>query len=327
MQRIYTLLAHTFAILTNLGMAHAGWECISPIPEPAAGFMAGAVKGKLIIAGGTNWRDDTKHWLDSVWRFDPATNEWSTGPTLPHPVAYAGFASDGNRLYFAGGADGKLARKEVYALDDQFKLFHIADLPQPVVFNAASLADGTLSLFGGTHDPDDWSKGSNQLFRVNLASGDTKTLVELKQFEHALGIPAVIRSKNGLISFTGAWVDGEAEAHNSDIVYRYYTATNTWRALKSYPEAVRGVFGVLLDEHHAYLAGGYGSDTEGFIAKAFLYDLRTDLYTPSKPLPLAINTTLVNCGEFIYLLGGEDKKRHRSAMCFRIHIRELMGKP
>lgn len=79
--------------------AHAVWEKLPPLPAPAAGFMAASVNGKIIIAGGTNWRDGVKRWLDSVWLFDPATGEWQIGPALPHPVAYAAFAGDDPSLF------------------------------------------------------------------------------------------------------------------------------------------------------------------------------------------------------------------------------------
>ena len=305
-------------------LALADWESLPPLPEPAAGFMAGMVKGKIIVAGGTNWRDGTKRWLDTVWVFDPATSQWSHGPKLPHSLAYAGCASDGTRLYFAGGADGRQGRKEVHALDAGLKLTHIADLPQPVVFGGACLCDGKLCVFGGTPDPDDWSKGGNQLQRVNLAAGTTTALASLKQFDHAIGIPVVIAAKNSLLTFTGAWTDAEAQAHNAAAAFQHDLTTDTWRTLAPYPEAIRGVAGIMLDEQHVYLAGGYGTDAEGFIARAYLYDLRTNQYTPAKPLPLAINTTLVKGGEFIYLLGGEDQMKHRSAACYRIRVSELL---
>src|SRR3569623_1444004 len=56
------------------------WERTAPLPEPASGFVAGAVKGKILVAGGTNWPGGVKHWMDSVWLFAPATNQWQAGP-------------------------------------------------------------------------------------------------------------------------------------------------------------------------------------------------------------------------------------------------------
>jgi N-acetylneuraminic acid mutarotase len=33
----------------------------------------------------------------------------------------------------------------------------------------------------------------------------------------------------------------------------------------------------------------------------------------------------VKCGDRIYLLGGEDQKKHRTAACFRIRVSELLS--
>lgn len=313
-------------LVSSLTMTHAAtWEKLPPLPEPAAGFVAGCVNGRIIVAGGTNWRDGVKRWLDTVWLFDPSTHQWTVGPKLPHSVAYAAFASDGKRLYFAGGADGKQGRKEIYTLDDQFKLTHLGDLPQPVVYGACALRDGQLHVFGGTPDPDDWSKGSNQLNAINLTTGSTTTLAALKDLPNPIGIPAVTAIGSQLYTFTGAWVDASLQGHNVAAAFQYDASSNTWKPLAAYPKAIRGVFNVPLDEHHIYLAGGYGTDAEGFVAKAWIYDLRTNQYTPATPLPYSVNTTFVKCGDHIHMLGGEDQKKHRSDACWRIRVSDLLA--
>jgi len=35
------------------------------------GYGSGFLDGKLILAGGTHWRDDKKLWLDEVVAYDP----------------------------------------------------------------------------------------------------------------------------------------------------------------------------------------------------------------------------------------------------------------
>lgn len=313
-------------LISTLTVTHAAtWEAVPPLPEPAAGFAAGSVNGKIIVTGGTNWRDGQKRWLDTVWLFAPETNEWTLGPKLPHSVAYSAFASDGTRLCFAGGADGKQGRKEIYALDGNLQLHQLGDLPTPVVFAGGAMSQGRLFIFGGMTDPDDWSTGSNQLIEVDVSEGCAANLGSLKPLQHPLGIPALIASASGIHSFTGAWVDESKTAHNAADAFTHSIADKSWQKIAAYPEAIRGVFGVQLDEHRLYLAGGYGDAAEGFVAKAWIHDLRTNRYTPAAPLPLKVNTTLVRCGEFIYLLGGEDQMKHRSAACWRIRIQDLLG--
>lgn len=313
------------ALILMTTLAQAQWESLPPLPEPAGGFAAGCVNGKIIVTGGTNWRDGTKRWLDTVWQFDPATAQWTHGPSLPHPLAYGAFASDGARLYIAGGADGKQGRREVYALDADMKLKHLADLPQPLAFAAAVVDQGRLQVFGGTPDPDDWSKVTTNLVQVDLAAGTAAAGAALKGLSHGLGLPAMTSVSGGWLTFTGAWFDAEKQVHNSDAAFAYDSKSAAWKKLAAYPISSRGAVAVLLDDDHVYLAGGYGSDEQGFLTQAYIYEIKADRYVPAKPQPFAATSCLVKCGDHIYLLGGEDQKKHRTAACFRIRVSELLS--
>ncbi|MEQ2007726.1 MAG: hypothetical protein ABMA26_13100 [Limisphaerales bacterium] len=288
--------------------------------------MAGCVGGRIIVVGGTNWREDRKRWLDTAWVYDPSTKQWAAGPALPHPLAYAAFASDGARLYMAGGADGKRARREAYSIDASLKLTHIGDLPRPVVFAGGAVLGGSLAVFGGTPDPDDWSKVTADLHSVSLASGASSPRKPLAGLPHGVGIPAVAAAGGGMFTFTGAWLDPETQqVRNIAAASAFDFAGNSWRPVAPYPKPVRGVSAVSLDDNHIYLAGGHGADAEGFLSTAFIYNAATDRHTPALPLPLAGMTCLVKCGEHVYALGGEDRKKHRSDACFRIRAAVLLG--
>ena len=79
----------------------------------------------------------------------------------------------------------------------------------------------------------------------------------------------------------------------------------------------------MLDPRRIYLAGGYVSDEVGFTPDAFIFDPEKPAYHPATPLPYAGMVTLVRSGEWVYCLGGEDRKRHRSAAVHRIRAAEL----
>jgi len=311
-----SILHGTFAI--------AQWETVAPLPEGNGGFLAGCVGGKIIVAGGTNWSNDVKHWLDKVWIYDPAANQWSAGPSLPHSLAYAAFASDGTHLYFAGGADGKKARDEVYVLGTDLKLREIGRLPHPIAFASGAPHDGKFHVLGGTPDMDDWTKATADSQVVSTQSGKISTLSPLNALGHGFGIPAVVTLDDKMFVFTGAWqATSNSEALNIAEGFSYDFAKGQWHAIRSYPKAVRGLAAVALDEHRVYLAGGYGTDAEGFLSEAFIYHTDTDRYTPAPPIPSSNCTTLVQCGGWVYVLGGEDKKKHRTAQCFRVSVQAL----
>lgn len=304
--------------------SHADWEPIAPLPEPNGGCMAGSVAGKIIVAGGTNWKDGTKQWLDKVHVYDPATNRWSPGPALPHPIAYAAFASDGTKLYIAGGADGTQGRREVYALDAELRLKKVGELAAPVVFAGGAVSGGRLCLVGGTPGPDDWSKAVSDLYTFDLHTGTAGVAVPIAGLNHGLGIPAVAVAGGRLFSFTGAWLDGASnEVRNMAETFVHDFAKGSWNAAAPSPQAVRGLAAVTLDDNQIYLAGGYGTDAEGFLNKAFVYDVQAGRHVPAKALPFTAATCLVLCDGFVYALGGEDEKKHRTAQCWRIRTAEL----
>lgn len=301
--------------------ALAGWEAMAPLPQPAAGFVAGEIDQKVIVAGGTNWPDGTKHWLDTIWAYDPATNVWSEGPRLPHPLAYAAFATSNDRLYFVGGADGKQARREIYSLDAALKVTHHGNLRQPLAFASGAMLNGQMHIVGGTPDPDDWSRVLPQHLVVTISDANAS---EASPLDQALGLPAMASAANRLFLFTGAFFDAQQQVHNLDLARSW---SQSWQSLASYPVAARGVTAVALSETRLYLAGGYGTDAQGFLADAWLYDLPHDRYLPAVKLPIAATLALVRFGDHVYALGGEDQKKHRTAACFRIPVTELLAMP
>src|SRR5437016_922700 len=107
MTRRYFAALPILAMLTTLELARgAGWERLPPLPEPNGGFVCGAVGGNIVIAGGTNWKDDTKHWLDRIRVFEPRKNAWRDGGRLAAPLAYAASGRTKDGLWFAGGSSG-----------------------------------------------------------------------------------------------------------------------------------------------------------------------------------------------------------------------------
>jgi hypothetical protein len=63
---------------------------------------------------------------------------------------------------------------------------------------------------------------------------------------------------------------------------------------------------------------------EEFTAEAFIYDTAADQYTVAPPLPYRAMASLVKSGDWIYCLGGEDRKKHRTDAAFRIQWKELL---
>ena len=72
------------------------------MPGPAAltEVAAAAHGGRIWVAGGL---DAAGQAVDRVSIFDPSTDTWAAGPTLPEPVHHSALVSDGDALWLIGG--------------------------------------------------------------------------------------------------------------------------------------------------------------------------------------------------------------------------------
>lgn len=317
------------SIMTTLACATSlladTWKSIAPLPEPNAGFAAGWVNGKLVIAGGTNWAEGVKRWLEKTWIYDHGANQWTAGPDLPRPLAYGAGASDGQQLWIAGGADGRQVCNEVLVLTEDGGWKHVGTMNHNVAFAGGAFVEGSLWIYGGTPDPDDWKQVTTALSSVSM-NGKSSAEPPLRREGAGIGLPAVVGLSGKLYAFTGAWIPAEnGQVQNSMEAVAYDVASKSWAKATPYPVSARGVAAVALDDRHVYLAGGYGPDEVGFLDTAWIYDVRTQQYGKALPLPIKALTCLVK-GEDgqVYALGGEDQKKHRSAACFRIPVAALL---
>src|SRR5690348_14334522 len=92
------------------------WKEMAEMQRPVAGYMAGVSEGKLVIAGGSFWQGNQKHWTAMVQIFNPGANVWREGPSLPAPRSDAACATLGNDLYILGGGSGTDALSDALVL-------------------------------------------------------------------------------------------------------------------------------------------------------------------------------------------------------------------
>jgi N-acetylneuraminic acid mutarotase len=82
------------------------WSQMAPIPTPVMGYASAVLDNKIyIISGGHNGGPDYKP-INQVQIFDPETNQWTNGTSIPTGVAYSG----------ACATQGLLAPKRIYVI-------------------------------------------------------------------------------------------------------------------------------------------------------------------------------------------------------------------
>jgi N-acetylneuraminic acid mutarotase len=330
----FSLPLLAFAAMTLLGIAPVlRWKLGRDLPVPKGGYGSGFLNGKLILAGGTHWKDGEKLWMDETIAYDPRADRWESLPPLPKPLAYAASASDGIAFYFLGGAGPDTSERKSYPLkleNGRYLWEPFTELPMDRCYARAVILNGQLLVIGGTTNLADLSTASTSVLAVSLsdARATWKTLNPMPGEGRAVFAAAVCAGK--LFVFGGCTADTKGNVRNLSSACQYDPSLNRWSQLKDVPVPTRGWGASAADDRYVYLFGGYsisesrdsGPAQEGqFENRVYRYDTVQGDYEEATPMPHASSDISFHYfdGAF-YGGGGEPKMKARSPWIF-------IGKP
>lgn len=295
----------------------AGWERRAPLPVANGGFVAAALGRRIVIAGGTTWDGDTKRWLDHIWSYDPVTDRWSEAGRLSAALAYPASAQIGETLWWTGGSSGDMTHRSLWTLGGDLNPRLVSRLSEGFVYAAAAPVGLELHVIGGTDDQAALDRVSNRFRSIDLKTGRS---IELPPYpEKGLTTATAVAVDGRVLVFGGAsWDSTSRTVVNHAAAHAYDPRTRRWSALPPLPRPNRGLTAISLGPRRLYLAGGYEGDDAGFVAGGLIFDPVNPGYRPATPLPYAGMVTLVKLDGWVYCLGGEDRKRHRSDAVHRI---------
>jgi N-acetylneuraminic acid mutarotase len=128
------------------------------MPKATAAGITGVIKDKLYVlpgyCEGANFPDprycDTEV-IQQLFRYDPATNTWSTLPAAPHAHWFGAGGVINNKLYAAGGmGEGRLPGADLDVYDPVTnKWTTLAPLPAKASFLAGAVVRNRLYASGG----------------------------------------------------------------------------------------------------------------------------------------------------------------------------------
>jgi N-acetylneuraminic acid mutarotase len=324
--RALRALAATILLPLTMPTNAATWEPLAPLPEPSGGCICGVLDGNIVIAGGTNWTDGAKHWLDRTWVFEPLKNTWRGAGRLPAPLAYAVFGHTAAGLWFAGGSSGAETHAALFLLDRSLAPKAVAAIEPHFVYAAGAVLDSRLIVVGGARDQSHLETATSACFALDLRTGKAVAIASLPVPGLVIGSAAACGGR--LYVFCGArWDAAAGNVANMAGAFVWSPSDDRWTALRPYPFAGRGQMAVTLDDRYVYIAGGYRDDPEGFTDAAFLFDTKAETFHPAPPLPYRAMVSLVVVGDNLYCIGGEDAKKHRTDAVFRIPTKEIIAAP
>ncbi len=174
----------------------ATWSRLANLPVALEGAAVAAYQGKVWVAGGiSNDAERTK--LTSTYVYDPATNVWAEGPSLPQPTSHAALVATSWGLYFIAGYVQNGGTSDVLLLNSTNTAWDIQSIPLPGTRVAGAAAfDGARIVFaGGTRA--DGSSG-DEVWAFN-----TSTWTELGKLRHGRQKLSAVSDGDGTVWFMG----------------------------------------------------------------------------------------------------------------------------
>ena len=275
------------------------WQPTTLPPFGVAEGQRVSLNGKLYVFGGFDSTYRCCRPTDRTFVFDPVAATWQ--PLAPLPpmngtgyggVTHAGFATDGQDVYFAGGYTSNdkhtaqtFGTSEVWrynvAGNDYTRL---PDLPEARSAGQLAYYNGSLYYFGGSNDRRKADVGT--LFILDLKAGATvwREGAPMPNPRNHLGAAVL----NGKIYAIAGQHDHDNKLTTQNDVDVYDPKTDTWQQVASLPLAVsHNANSSFVMGGRIIVVGGEVDHLKG-VNNIFAYSPETDSWTELTPLPLAM---------------------------------------
>ncbi|HOX39174.1 MAG TPA: hypothetical protein PL033_14410 [Candidatus Brocadiia bacterium] len=305
---------------------HIEWRYGPQLKESRGSHSVAAVNGIIWAAGGTNWVSGNKLWLDSVEILDVESAEWLPGPQMPRRRAggHAFPTSDGFAIF--GGCEGDAALAsgvELAFRHGKAVWTQTVNLPSPRVYGSATCVSGKYFIAGGTSDPAGLSPSPDSFITYDPGMTE-KGWTALEPMPQPCVNACAVGIAEKVYIFGGCVPDKDKGVINLDRAACYDPASMKWEAIAPAPFPCRGWTAIAWRNRYAILMGGYAGlgAGDGFTNRVIVFDTVTRSYRDSAPMPMANFTESVLAGKTIYLIGGEDAKKHRTPTTMIGEIRD-----
>jgi len=224
----------------------------------------GVIDGKLYVPGGWNYPDSGLP-TNTLFVYDPATNQWSTGAPMPQQVLYGS----------AGGATGVIGGKlYVTTPENGYSGYY----PYLHVYDPATNAWSQLASSPNVHDLPAFGVIGSKFYVAGGGDANGTPSDKLDVYDPATNtwttkasMPAVLRGSagavmNGKLYAIGGYVTGAY--YNT--VYVYDPSADTWTTETSMPTARYGAAGGVINGV-IYVAGGSNSTGTLATVEAFTF--------------------------------------------------------
>ncbi len=294
------MISIAVGMLMLLMSGSINWRLCAPIALPRAGYAAGAVGHRLIIAGGSYWTPVGKKRTPSTDAFDPKCRCWLRMASMPEAISDSASVVVDGKLYVLGGADNTGSVSDVYLFDGKdWTRRDDLRLPEPRMSGAAVANDHHIYIAGGISAAGNYSSGLRSVWSIDPrhSEGGWKRLADCPCATRMSMGAAVLRGR--LLLFGGLRTEGRGQANLADI-WSFDFAKQQWTLAGTLPEGRRAMWAATIGDQ-VYLFGGY---TDTFSADILRWHDGAVTRAGTLPDPVA-DAKVVAIGCHLYTTGGE----------------------
>lgn len=137
-------------IIVINAQAELEWEYVAPLQTARSGHVAVSYGGRIFVMGGLTHRGAV---LNTIEIYDPDTDVWKDGPSLPIPLRYHNAVVANDTIYIFGGmtSNGRISNLLFKYVPDE-RITRGPDMPVPVFGMASVYMNGKILVMGGRQD-------------------------------------------------------------------------------------------------------------------------------------------------------------------------------
>ncbi|MDQ3290283.1 MAG: cadherin domain-containing protein [Bacteroidota bacterium] len=222
------------------------WSTAASQPYDVSEAQGETVKNKLYTFGGFDSQKSGFTPTSRAFVYDPAVNVWASIAPMPPMngtnyggVTHAGFATDGNDIYFAGGYTSNAAgtgqmfgTKEVWKyIVAENRYERLPDLPIVVAAGQLEYLNGRLHHIAGTNQARTEDLGDHYVLDLDNLAGGWTPLAPLPNPRQHAGSTVF----EGKIYYLGGQKGHDAKLVTQKDVHVYDPSTDTWTEMASLP--------------------------------------------------------------------------------------------
>eukprot|EP00794_Sanderia_malayensis_P007959 gene7959-8817_t len=266
-------LKHSLSNLDCYNPETGEWNMLKELPNPKSGAGSVFVGGQLYLVGGRNNSANGNMDSDSVERYDPFYDEWSSVASLTVPRNRLGVGVIDGVVYAIGGSDGMvhLNSAETYDIEDDCWT-QVSPMSTKRIGVAVAVLNRRLYAIGGFD-------GENRLRSTEYYCPESRKWTQAAPMNtprSGTGAACLEGKIYAIGGYNGITQLNSAECYDAD--------ENRW-VMVSPMKCHRSALSVAVVNNKIYALGGY--DGEQFLSSIETYDDKTDCWqTLTTTLPL-----------------------------------------